>query len=543
MLRLLEALLNFDGIFSTIERRKQKTATALYKQQTYMSRAATLLIGYFSKGIRYSVFITLPLFFILDALNQFPGWIPPRSAFEVFLLIFAAILLVYKLVRFVFSPEKSQIVLVWVVVIYLFFKTIKDWLVVKAAMKLFTSYSMYLTLLFVLTVLLLVGLRKMKTAAASKLTGYLCVVFLVVCLFELSQLLFTITNKRAIPFKTAEIKFTDLADTTYPDVYVLQLDEYAGLHTLGKIFGTSNQKFVDDLAARNFHVVKSPNSNYNGTAFSVLSLLNMGYIEGLNRNEIASAVAYNKSVAAINKNLLMPFFCANGYTISNHSFFDIDKTQSLDYLFLPIKKRLMLDKTFGSVLTNDLLCSINSNSFHFLINDFPAKIDNYNQEVIKRSHETIQTTKGRVFMFTHLMMPHAPYLRDSSGKLKNIGEAYRESNKGLNSASYLQYSNYSNTVVLEMIDLIKARRPNSVIVLLSDHGLRNIKNTNSKYHEFNNFVAIYSQQQTQYQIPDSLCTVNVFRYILNNHFGQNFPLLENKMVNVNITRVDKAARY
>jgi hypothetical protein len=543
MLRLLEALLNFDGIFSTIERRKQKTATALYKQQTYMSRAATLLIGYFSKGIRYSVFITLPLFFILDALNQFPGWIPPRSAFEVFLLIFAAILLVYKLVRFVFSPEKSQIVLVWVVVIYLFFKTIKDWLVVKAAMKLFTSYSMYLTLLFVLTVLLLVGLRKMKTAAASKLTGYLSVVFLVVCLFELSQLLFTITNKRAIPFKTAEIKFTDLADTTYPDVYVLQLDEYAGLHTLGKIFGTSNQKFVDDLAARRFHVVKSPNSNYNGTAFSVLSLLNMGYIEGLNRNEIASAVAYNKSVAAINKNLLMPFFRENGYRISNHSFFDIDKTESLDYLFLPIKKRLMLDKTFGSVLTNDLLCSINSNSFHFLINDFPAKIDNYNQEVIKRSHETIQTTKGRVFMFTHLMMPHAPYLRDSSGKLKNIGEAYRESNKGLNSASYLQYSNYSNTVVLEMIDLIKARRPNSVIVLLSDHGLRNIKNTNSKYHEFNNFVAIYSQQQTQYQIPDSLCTVNVFRYILNNHFGQNFPLLENKMVNVNITRVDKAARY
>ncbi|QNA45815.1 sulfatase-like hydrolase/transferase [Lacibacter sediminis] len=508
-----------------------------------MSRAATLLIGYFSKGIRYSVFITLPLFFILDALNQFPGWIPSRSAFEVFLLIFAALLLVYKLVRFVFSPEKSQIVLVWVVVIYLFFKTIKDWLVVKAAMKLFTSYSMYLTLLFVLTVLLLVGLRKMKTAAASKLTGYLSFVFLVVCLFELSQLLFTITNKRATPFKTAEIKFTDLADTTYPDVYVLQLDEYAGLHTLGKIFRASNQKFVDDLAARRFHVVKSPNSNYNGTAFSVLSLLNMGYIEGLNRDEIASAVAYNKSVAAINKNLLMPFFRENGYRISNHSFFDIDKTESLDYLFLPIKKRLMLDKTFGSVLTNDLLCSINSNSFHFLINDFPAKIDNYNQEVIKRSHETIQTTKGRVFMFAHLMMPHAPYLRDSSGNLKNIGEAYRESNKGLNSASYLQYSNYSNTVVLEMIDLIKARRPNSVIVLLSDHGLRNIKNANSKYHEFNNFVAIYSPQQTQYQIPDSLCTVNVFRYILNSHFGQNFPLLENKMVNVNITKADEAARY
>jgi hypothetical protein len=505
--------------------------------------AATLLTGYFSKGIRYSVFITLPLFFVLDALNQFPGWIPSRSAIEVFLLFAAAILLVYKLVRFVFSTDKSQIVLVWVAVIYLFFKTIKDWLVVKAALQLFTSYSTYLILLFVLTVLFLVGLRRMSAAAASKLSGYLTVVFLIVCSVEISQLLFIFAKERATPFKTAEIKFTHPADTTYPDVYVLQLDEYAGLHTLDKIFGTSNQKFVDHLAERNFHVVKNPNSNYNGTAFSVLSLLNMGYIEGLNRDEIASAVAYNKSVAAINNNLLVPFFRENGYTISNHSFFDIDKTKSLDYLFLPTKKRLMLDKTFGSVLTNDLLCSINSNSFHLLINDFPAKIDKYNQEVIKRTHETIQTAKGPVFMFTHLMMPHAPYLRDSSGNLRNIGEAYRESNRGLNSASYLQYTNYSNTVVLEMIDLIKARKPNSVIVLLSDHGLRNIKKTNNKYHEFNNFLAIYSPKQMQYPIPETLCTVNVFRYILNNHFGQNFPWLENRMINVNITKVDKAARY
>jgi len=504
--------------------------------------AATLLTG-FSKGIRYSVFITLPLFFVLDSLNQFPGWIPSRSAIEVLLLSVAAILLVYKLVRFVFSADKSHIVLVWVAVIYLFFKTIKDWLVVKASWQWFFIYSMYRTMCFVLKVLLVVWLRKLCSAAASKLSGYLNVVFLVVCLVEISQLLFGFTKERSTPFKTAEIKFASLADTTYPDVFVLQLDEYAGMHTLRTLFESSNQAFVDDLTARKFHVVKSPNSNYNGTALSVLSLLNMGYIEGLNRNEIASAVVYNKSVAAINKNFLVPFFRDNGYTISNHSFFEIENTESLDYLFLPTKKRLMLDKTFGSVLTNDLLCSINSNSFHFLINDFPAKIDRYNQEVIKRSNQTIRTAKGPVFMFTHLMMPHAPYLRDSSGNLRNIGEAYRESNRGLNSASYLQYTNYSNTVVLEMIDLIKARKPNSVIVLLSDHGLRNVRNANSKHYEFNNFIAIYSPQQTQAHVADNLCTVNVFRYILNSHFRQNLPMLENKMINVNITKVKKSAGY
>ena len=85
-----------------------------------------------------------------------------------------------------------------------------------------------------------------------------------------------------------------------------------------------------------------------------------------------------------------------------------------------------------------------------------------------------------------------------------------------------------------MVDSILARKPNSIIVLLSDHGLRNSKGNNKVYSEFNNFLAVYSPRKRAFQISDSTCTVNIFRLLLNEYFDQKLPLLENRKINVNM---------
>ena len=508
----------------------------VHKKNVMKREGHNFNVSFFLRNIRFSVFITLPLFFVLDAFNQFWGWIPAGSGVEVFLWSIFAILLLYVVARLIFSADRALLVIVWVAIVYFFFKTIKDWIVVTAEIKLFSSYSNYFVLLFALSLLFLFFLRSLPASANSKLVRYVNLLVFIFCLVELGKGVSNYKHQKAIPFKTGDIQFSDLPDANYPDVFVLQLDEYAGLNTLEKTFGANNQKFVDDLKTRAFQVAKNPNSNYNGTPFSVLSLLNMNYLQDLSRTEIASAIAYSKSVAAIGNNKLMAFFRDNGYAVSNHSFFDIEQTVSLDYLFLPVKERLILDKTLGSVLVNDLLCSINSNSnsFHLFINDFPAKIDRYNQEVIKRSHQTIQNEKRPLFMYMHLMAPHGPFLRDGSGHLKNIGKAYSELNKGFKISSYLEYLAYCNTVSLRMVDSIKAHNPNSIIILLSDHGLRNLKQGDRKNAEFNNFLAVYSPSKQGFKISDSLCTVNVFRLLLNEYFDQKLPLLENRMINVNM---------
>lgn len=494
--------------------------------------------SFLNVAFNYFFLITIPLYFVLDASNQFWGWVPLNSSAQVFTFVFISMIIGLLGFRFILQEGKARVFLIWVLICYLFFKTIKDWLVITAGLHLLSSYAFYIGFLLLLTIVFFFIVKRLSFQTVQRLNSYLNLVFLVLVFVEIGKSTHNYINRHTVTFNTDEVKFAALTNGKFPDVYILQFDEYAGLHILRNGYGFNNGRFIDELEKRSFQVVQHSNSNYNGTPFSVLSLLNMGYIEGITKTEVASAIAYSKSVEAIKTNYLMQFFNSNNYNVFNHSFFEVEQTRSLDYLFLPVKKRLMLDKTFGSVLVNDLLCSVNSNSFHFFINDLPARIDNYNQEVIKRSYETIISEKKPLLMFSHFMMPHSPYLRDSSGKLKNIGAAYRESNKGLNIDSYLNYLKYCNTVSLGMIDSIQKLKPNSVIVLLSDHGLRNARKGDRKYSEFNNLMAIYSPQNATPIVPDSLCTVNVFRLIMNKHFGQSFPMLENRMVNVNMGLVE-----
>ena len=494
--------------------------------------------SFLKTAFNYFFLFTVPLYFVLDASNQFWGWLPLDSSVQVFASVIISMLIIFLGLKRFLKKDIAQVFLIWVVIFYLFFKTIKDWLVITAGLHLLSSYAFYIGFLLLLTIVFFFILKRLSGQTVQRLSSYLNVVFIVLVFVEIGKSAHNYMTRHTVSLNTEEVKFAGLTNEKFPDVYILQFDEYAGIHTLKNGYGFNNGRFIDELEKRSFQVVQHSNSNYNGTPFSVLSLLNMGYIERIAKTEVSSAIAYSKSVEAIKTNYLMQFFNSNNYNVFNHSFFEVEQTRHLDYLFLPVKERLMLDKTFGSVLVNDLLCSVNSNSFHFFIDDLPARIDSYNQEVIKRSYETIISEKKPLFMFSHFMMPHSPFLRDSSGKLKNIGAAYRESNKGLNIDSYLNYLKYCSNVSLGMIDSIQKLKPNSVIVLLSDHGLRNTRQGDRKYSEFNNFIAIYSPQNAIPIVPDSLCTVNVFRLIMNKHFGQSFPMLENRMVNVNMGLVE-----
>lgn len=494
----------------------------------------SLLQGKMMTSSKHLIFITIPLYFILDAGNKYWGWIPVDATLLIFSGVFLSMVFLYFLLRFFLESHYASIFLIFIIINYLFFKTIRDWLVINSGTKLLVPYRYYFLFLGGFLFLMFFLIRNLPSLKAIRFLFYLNLLFLLLTITELIQAVYNYSTKSAKPFFTNEVRLKELRSHQYPDVYILQLDEYAGLSTLHDDYGIINDKFVEDLEKRSFQVAKNPNSNYNGTPFSVLSLFNMNYIEGVTKKEVASAIAYSRSMAAIEKNYLSRFFADNGYNILNLSFFDIGQATSLDYLFLPVKKRLALDKTFGGVLMNDLFCSINSNKFHLFINDYPARIDCYNQEVIERSFKTITSELNPVFMYAHFMMPHAPYLRNSNGQLKNIGEAYKESNKGLNIKSYEDYLKYCNSISLKIVDSILAKKPHSIIVLLSDHGLRNSKGKNRSFSEFNNFLAVYSPEKPGFKIPDSIGTVNVFRLMLNEYFDQKLPMLENRKINVNM---------
>ena len=62
-----------------------------------------------------------------------------------------------------------------------------------------------------------------------------------------------------------------------PDIYFIILDAYSREDLLKTAFGFDNQPFVDQLSALGFDVIPCSRSNYNATALSLSSMLNLNY--------------------------------------------------------------------------------------------------------------------------------------------------------------------------------------------------------------------------------------------------------------------------
>ena len=91
-------------------------------------------------------------------------------------------------------------------------------------------------------------------------------------------------------------------------------------------------------------------------------------------------------------------------------------------------------------------------------------------------------------------MPHYPYYFDKNGVFRNY-EGMRDIQE-TNLAHYVEYLQYTNKLLLNLIDsiLVKSSKP-PIIVLVSDHGFREYpRKVNSKYR-FMNKLAVYFPNQ------------------------------------------------
>jgi hypothetical protein len=258
----------------------------------------------------------------------------------------------------------------------------------------------------------------------------------------------------------------------------------------------------------------------------------MSYIDTSSIGDVTTHRSYAKTAKAIEYSVLFDIFSQLDYRIVNNSFLRINKISSDPFYILPIEDRLILDKTLGSVIQDDLLLKIPSNKIQFLLKTFYAKNDIYNQNRIVYFDQLRDDSTDPLFVYTHLMMPHSPYLRDAKGNLRNLSFAHTELKKKNYDTSYLNYLQYCNSVVLDMVSSIQTKRKNAIIVLVSDHGNRFYNKSQKKEFEFSNFISVYSSDKKYVGFADTISLVNVFRLILNNQFGQNFNILENKRVNM-----------
>jgi len=319
-----------------------------------------------------------------------------------------------------------------------------------------------------------------------------------------------------------------------PDIYFIVLDGYARHDVLFDIYDHDNTQFLNYLEEKEFYVVDKSASNYSQTRLYMASLLNMDYIDNLidvdpksrDLSPIVELIKYNNVTTILNKLGYKTVFMS-----SNSEFVDfIDSDYSKSYLLNQnVFNQVFLMKTPLPYLFSDLKYNLHRKSINYTFESLPVKIE---------------TLTEPVFVFTHILPPHPPFVFDEDGNKttpdryyttydgnawNRIGGTREEYIEGYR--SQLKYVNKRTEQLISEI-FNKAEKP-FVIIIQSDHGPSSEFDWSDASNDLlverlSTLYAIYYSDEEYSSLNDTTTPVNTFRLIFNKYFGSNLTILEDK---------------
>lgn len=475
-----------------------------------------------SKALQKEYFLLLlPLFFVLHGYVEFFPAVPVLGAvmlFGKYVLAFAVVLLVMYL--FYQNFRKAAMMALVLMLLFFFFGAVHDALKNLTFLPFLAKYSVLLPLIAIAAVAAAV-LVKRSRFSFNRPVSFLNLLLILLCVLDL-VVLATKPNRnehRAVS-GNAIVK----CDTcSKPDIYLIISDEYAGKESLQTLFNHDNTPFEDALKQKGFTVLKNTTSNYNFTPFSIASMLSMNYLHNIG-NVANEKNALTRALNTIDNNATVDVLKQHGYDIKNYSYFSLAGQPSLtEQSLLTTREGLISGQTLFSRLYRDLGYHLMTTLRWKRFTKQITETDYRNNELLmqKTIDEAQRPSTSPKFVYTHLMMPHYPYFTDSTGKLNPV-DKITEGNQA-NMQLYLGYLKYTNGVLLQLVDKLQAAvPPNTVIMLMSDHGYREYPREIDRRFEFLNLNATYG-------LADSTLiksSVNQFRRLFNSILGQNYPFLQ-----------------
>lgn len=375
----------------------------------------------------------------------------------------------------------------------------------------------------ILLVLIFIFLRKTRKQLGT-LSRYLSVFFVLLLTFEVSQLFFS--NEFVVEAKK-EFNEQQIKTTKNPkrSIYYLVFDAYTSSGSLKKYWNYDNKELADFLAGKGFFIAEKSKCNYNSTPFSILSALNMSYLN-MESHEEAQRVHISKVYDVMKENAVVRLLSANGYKILNLSLFDLQQTKAF-YTDPYYHKPSLFDRTIFYLIADKAGVTSERRLF--------KNLATINKEIISEIPEAKKNAKP-VFCYAHIMMPHEPFFFDEAGNLMPDDYALSSQRKKEKYLSQLKYANQRLMQAIENILYGSMVKP--IVIIQGDHGYRYLEEMN--YPEqleesktiFNAYL--FPDDTLQYPLYDSISPVNSFRIIFNNYFGTELPLLKDTSFNTEI---------
>ena len=484
---------------------------------------------------RFYFLFLLPVFFVLHGYAENFGFISAQDAFLLtasYCTMSAAILLFsYFFFR---NWSRAALITAFWMAVFFFFGAFHDFMKQHSPVHLFSRYIFLLPACILLLVWLFIFLKKtaIRFQRFSTFLNILLIVYIVVDLVYIGSK--AISPKKSNVLNSGFSSFTNikLCDTcSKPDIYFLLLDEYASTISLKEKY--NHQNSIDEfLASKGFSIQEKSFSNYNFTVASMAAIMNMSYVQVIENVKAVTAEDYGKCDLLLRDNNVIRLLDAQGYEIVNYSIFNLaGHPTRVKQSFLPLQTRLITERTLFARMNKDIgWILMVTFPFNKLSKDYflrHLKNDSLFLNLTKTAAHTKQDRPR--FIYTHLNIPHAPYYFDKNLKRKDNSTVIAEY-KANPSHAYLDYLNYTNVQLTDLVNTIQANNPDAVIIIMGDHGFRKKIENSDEFHYFQNLNAVYFPDRDYRNFYDSISGVNQFRVVFNKLFGQSFPLLKDSSI-------------
>lgn len=314
-----------------------------------------------------------------------------------------------------------------------------------------------------------------------------------------------------------------------PDIYFFLLDEFPSNFVLRKFYGYDNEPFLKELEKRGFVVARNSHSNYPRTMLTLSSALNMTYLDQLAPICGAQTTDWSLMFDLVRKGRAIELLKNSGY-----KYVHLGSTEPPTDWNPHANQNFpcSLLNTYSAKLVLSTLACLLPGTHEYL------DLDDRNQRLCQLSTvATLPQDPGKKFVFTHVMMPHEPFLFGPKGQPVRAeegidGEVWWKVTRD----GFRDQTIFLESKLIEAIDAIIAKSSQQpIIILQGDHGPNSAgdltkpdPNKNLLVERHGIFSAYLLPEKMRGTIPDTISPVNVFRMVLNDQLGTKFEMLPNK---------------
>ena len=478
--------------------------------------------------------ILLPIFFVLHGCLENFGFISFKDSLTLTASYLIMSLLIY-LFSFLFFKNRTRAALIatlWMAVFF-FFGALHDFLRENSSVKFFSRYSILLPVVLLFLVWLFIFLKK-TPKRFSRFTIFLNTLLVIYIVIDgimiLTKEFQSRSNTLSVYNFEKDQKFIRCDTCNRPDIYFLLFDEYAGSTTLKRKYNYDN-KIDTFFASKGFAVQSESRSNYNFTVASMAAIFNLKYVTIIKDANAVTAEDYGNCDLLIRNNSVIRFLDVQGYQIHNFSIFNMAGHPSMGtQTLLPLQTKLITERTLFARLNKDMgwILRVTYPFNRFVKNNLFKTLKNDQLFMNLVKEESKKKQKQPRFIYAHLNMPHPPFFFDKNLHVKD-DQSIMEEFKSIPTSAYLDYLNYTNAQLQDLVNTILGNNPSAVIVIMGDHGFRTPLETGSHDHLFKTMNAVYFPDRDYKTLYDSISGVNQFRVIFNKIWHQNFPLLRDSV--------------